>query len=391
MASEPEPPLSSPQESSALRRAQFLALDSSHLGNLARERVSKDASIRQGAAALEQAIKERGYILVLSMHHFQELLVYNDSDVVAQRIAFIQSLPLVGVINSILGEGVAGSVFDIQASEVLAAFQRPNATPRAIRDEVATQMFRLTSGAEAVRPFLVDLPAIQAELTMMAEKHRNIVAITSSDFAKISNKKVVELIKGKLHAPLDIQRNLARLEAALSEDIRQHGDERISSPDSVSAAFMADIRRRGLALADGGNPGLQILAACDVEPTEITPTTTVGEVGEWAVFRGRLKRLNRVLQLPWDGLKTRVKEERIPSGVISSALARFRPRTDEWKGSDLIDVHLACLSPYADITFVDKRTHEGLRIARQKTQELPRIIHRVEKAKNTRVILEHLR
>jgi hypothetical protein len=143
-------------------------------------------------------------------------------------------------------------------------------------------------------------------------------------------------------------------------------------------------------MANGGNPGLQILAACDVELTEITPTTTVGEVGEWAVFRGKLRRLNVLLGLPWEELKICVKEDRIPSGIISAALARFRPSTAEWKGSDLVDVHHACLAPYADITFVDKRTHEGLRLARPKMKELPRLIHRVEKAKSTRAILDHI-
>jgi hypothetical protein len=382
--------MSGAHEPTSLHRAKLIALDSSHLGNVARERVSKDTSIRQAATELERAIEERGYILALSMHHFQELLVHSSSDVVAQRISFIQSLPLVAIVNSVLGEGVAGSVFDIQAVEVMAAFERPDATARAIRDDVAARLFQLISGSEATRPFIIDLPTVRAELSAMAEKYRKIVAITGSDFAGVSKKRIADLLDGTLRAPLDIQRNIARLDAALSKDIREHGDKRISDPEGVSAAFMADIHRRGLALANGGNPGLQILAACDVELTEITPTTTVGEVGEWAVFRGKLRRLNVVLGLPWEELKICVKEDRIPSGIISAALARFRPRTAEWKGSDLIDVHHACLAPYADITFVDKRTHEGLRLARPKMKELPRLIHRVEKAKSTRAILDYL-
>ena len=64
--------MSGPHKSTSLHRAKLIALDSSHLGNVARERVSTDTSIRQAATALEHAIKERGYILALSMHHFQE-------------------------------------------------------------------------------------------------------------------------------------------------------------------------------------------------------------------------------------------------------------------------------------------------------------------------------
>jgi hypothetical protein len=310
---------------------KFIALDSSHLANIARERLSKDSSLRQSVAALERAIELSGHIVALSMHHFQELLVHSDAEVVAQRIAFIQSLPVVAVVRSFLGEGVAGSVFDIQAAEVTVAFQRAEATPHAIREDVRMRMFRLTTGAEAIQPFLADLPAVQAELALMAERHRNIVAISRSDFAAVSNRRVADFLDGKLRTPLDIQRNLARLDAALSADIRQYGDERIADPEGVSASFIADVHRRSLVLTDATNPGLQILAACDVEPSEITPATTIGEVGDWAVFRGKLRRLNEVLRLPWSELKTSVREERIPSGIISTALARFRPRTREWK------------------------------------------------------------
>lgn len=373
-----------------LKRAKFLALDSSHLGNLARELVSKDASVRQDAVTLENAIKAHDYILVLSMHHFQELLVHSNSDVVTQRMAFLQSLPLVAIVNSARDGGVAGSVFDIQAAEVRAAFQHPDARPLGIRGEVAAGIFRLVSGMEAVRSVRDNLPTLQIEMIKMAERSREIVAITRSNFAGVSHRKVSEFLSGKLHAPLDIQRNLSNLDMALKADIHKHGDHRIPDPDGVSSAFMADIYQRSLALSDSENPGLQILAWFDIDISEISLETTIGDIGDWAVFRTKLKRLNQSLGLPWNELKMRVKEERLPSGIISSALAQFRPQTAEWKGSDLTDVHLACLSLYADLTFVDKRTYEGLLKARKKLKELPRILRRVEKAKNTRVVLEHL-
>lgn len=53
-------------------------------------------------------------------------------------------------------------------------------------------------------------------------------------------------------------------------------------------------------------------------------------------------------------------------------------------------MHLACLAPYCDITFVDKRTYEGLQVARRKTKGLDAVLRRTEKAKNTRVVAEQL-
>jgi hypothetical protein len=90
------------------------------------------------------------------------------------------------------------------------------------------------------------------------------------------------------------------------------------------------------------------------------------------------------------GSKRRVSESRNPSGIIDRALRQFRPRSAEWKGSDLIDTHMACLAPYCDITFVDERTHEGLQIARKKVNDLDAILRRAEKAKNTRVVVQQL-
>ncbi len=375
---------------SSLKRARFVALDSSHLVNLARELYAPDAATRGAALALMEVLTTGNDILVLSFHHFQELLVYGDARVVAEQIRVLEALPLVALVTNQRGDGVAGSIFELQVTEVLAAFRSPNATPRMVRDAVASGIFRLTSGAEAVRVFQRELPLLQPEFVRMATRSREIVAISRSDFTGVGHRKVSEFLNGKLRAPLDIQRNLSRLGDALEADILRHGDKKIPDGGAVSAAFMADITERGRALAGSDNPGLQILTWSDVDLDEITPDTTIDEVSDWAAFRTKLKQINRVLDLPWQELKRGVSERRIPSGIIDRALKQFRPRSAERKGSDLIDTHLACLTPYCDITFVDKRTHEGLQVARKKMTDLGAVLRRAEKAKNTRVVVEQL-
>jgi hypothetical protein len=375
---------------SPLKRPRFVALDSSHLVDLARELHTPDGATRAAALALMEALTTGNDILVLSFHHFQELLVYGDARVVAEQIRVLEALPLVALVTNQRGDGVAGSIFEIQVAEVLAAFRNPKATPRMVRDAVRSGIFRLMSGAEAVRVFQRELPLLQPEFVRMAARSREIVAIAQSDFTGVGHRKISEFLSGKLRAPLDIQRNLARLGAALESEILQHGDKNIPDKSAASAAFMADIAERGRALAGSDNPGLQILAWSDVDRDEITLETTVGEVSDWAAFRTKLRQMTGALNLPWQELKRTVSESRIPSGIIDRALKRFRPRSAEWKGSDLIDTHLACLASYCDITFMDKRTHEGLQVARKKVKDLDSVLRRVEKAKNTRVVLERL-
>jgi hypothetical protein len=61
-------------------------------------------------------------------------------------------------------------------------------------------------------------------------------------------------------------------------------------------------------------------------------------------------------------------------------LRRYAQNLPERKGSELIDRYLACLAPYADITYVDKRTHENINRARRNSPEFAAVIRRVEKA-----------
>lgn len=83
-------------------------------------------------------------------------------------------------------------------------------------------------------------------------------------------------------------------------------------------------------------------------------------------------------------------ESRLLCGVIQSAVADHRPDSAEWKGSDLPDTYLACLSAYADVTYVDKRTYEALRQARPKLPKLAAIVRRVEKAADYGTVARHL-
>ncbi|MBZ9993145.1 hypothetical protein [Mesorhizobium sp. BH1-1-4] len=89
--------------------------------------------------------------------------------------------------------------------------------------------------------------------------------------------------------------------------------------------------------------------------------------------------LNAQLNLPWPELVAGVREDRLPSGIIYNAMRRFHPDTREWDGGELTDRYLAGLAAYADVTYVDKRTHEAFRIARQKSEPFAALDRHIEK------------
>lgn len=109
-----------------------------------------------------------------------------------------------------------------------------------------------------------------------------------------------------------------------------------------------------------------------------------------AVFRKKLALLNEPMGFPWTTLRARVREERLPSGVISGAIARYHPDTKEWDGSKLADRHLACLAAYADVTFVDKRTLEASRQAKQKSKPFASVVRSIERAADYVTIAQKL-
>lgn len=363
-----------------IMRPHFLALNSSHLGRVAADKAAKDRTRQRRAEALEQAFEVSGSILVLCWHHLQELFAHRSEDVVAERIAYLQSLPMVAAVASFRGEEIVGTVIDLQCFEAATAFRNPAADAVAVRDGATRGMLRLVSGADLVRPFLQHWSVMRRGFAEQERRTREVVAISRSDFAGNSNVKIVDLLKGRLRAPDDIKRQFQQLNDKLSIDIRERGDRRIPDPELSSQAFLEEVRRIGLETIRADNPALLILQACGFGISDIGPETTVADLGRMTVFRKKLGMLNEQLGLPWLELLTRVKEERLPSGVIQRAIATFHPDMQERDGSELADRYLACLSAYADVTYVDKRTHEASRQALQKSTIFASLVHSIEKA-----------
>jgi hypothetical protein len=63
-------------------------------------------------------------------------------------------------------------------------------------------------------------------------------------------------------------------------------------------------------------------------------------------------------------------------------MRRYSQDQPERKGSELNDTHMLCLAPYADQTFVDKRTLESARRARSKSPMFDRLAIGVGRASN---------
>jgi hypothetical protein len=370
---------------SSLIRSKFVAFDSSHLSNVVRDTFSSEPAHRQKAAAFERAFENSGSVLLLSWHHLQELLSHENRAVIEQRLEYVASKRLVASLKSFKDDSVVGTITDVQAREVAAAFHGPALTLDGVRDAAAEGMFTFGSGRDIVRPFMESWSPVSKAFAGRGHRHREIVAISRSDFTGVGHLKVADLLNQSARSPEEAAQQLSQMKVRLEKDIQTRGDKRIRDPaqtSKIAQAFMDDVARMGSELTRSPHPVMQILSMIGVDISEIGPETTIDDLGRLSTFRRKLEILNQSLELAFDELKAKITAERLPSSVIQAAVEKFRPDTSEWKGSDLPDSYLASLAAYADITFVDRRTHEALRQARPKWPELCTILKRTEKARD---------
>ncbi len=361
-------------------RPRFVALDSSHLAKLAQDSRSDVEVRRQSAEAFLEALEASGGIIVVTWHHFEELLRHADKALVEQRIAFFQALEMVGWVRPAMGGDTPGSIVDILALEVAEAFAQPRADAVVVRDRVAHTIFHCGPGRHAIAPYVAYLEHMQDEFRRRGEQNRETVAISRSNYVDIGSTKVADWLKGRWRTEEDAEQRLAQMAEALAADIGTRGDRRIPDAAMAAARFFDSVRATAGIAQTTQDPSPEKLLPEDIDLSEIGPDMTMNELGDLAAFRRRLRLVNECLGFSWPGLKARVNESRLPSGVIESALRRHRQDLPERKGSELIDQYLVCLAPYADVTYVDKRMHETVKRARRTSSEFAALVRRIEKA-----------
>lgn len=377
-------------KSSILSRPRLVALDTSLLSAVARDAFSRLPGQREHASAFVNSLGKLGCVVLLCWHHIEEQIAYHDPKVVADRLAFIRSLPLLAWVSSASGDEGLGSIVDILALEVSAALAL-NAGFGAVRDRVAEKLIKFGTGEQMLRPYENYWSVLQEQARARQEKTRDIVAISRSKYNDMSKIKLTDLEKAGARRPAERERHFDLLNERLAEDILLRGDKRIKNPVASAERFFDDVKSRAAAVTLGAsNPTHQIMRLHGVDPSEMEPDATPEDVGKLSAFRKRLRIVSEILAIPFDELKAGITEDQLPSCVIQDAINRYRQDTPERKGSELTDNYLACLSAYVDVTYVDKRTLENFRRVEQKCPELKPLLRRVEKASNYQMIAAQL-
>lgn len=357
---------------------RYLALDTSHLTQWAHDRTAANADVRQVASNFEAWAENNGYVFLLTLHHIEELLNHDDPSRAYDRLKCLSELKMVSWIGD--QESGPGGITTIATAEARYILSSPEATALEVREAIRSSLIRFGTGADLLGNRFEDWLALRPLVRERAKEARELVALAHTDVVDNSSQPMSELLNGSVRSGDELQRRLDLIRGSFALDIERRGDRRITDPQGLASAFMQDVKTTANGLPqDATRFVLQSLARQGVIADDIRPGSTVGEMLDLGVFRSQLSALLEEDGVSGERLR-RIQMSQMPTWLIQRAMKRFSPQPKYRDGSELNDFYLACLSAYADVTFVDKRVLEGFRQAKTKLPSLSDIIRQVERA-----------
>jgi hypothetical protein len=366
-----------------------VALDSSQWINLIRDANGSDLQLRTAARKFAESLLEKGYSIIFSFHHLQELLAYENPSKVSERLRFIQDIEFLSWVGSQRQEYGLGSILDIIAAEARVAFESGGDAAQ-IRRGAKTRLIRSGRGSD-----IVDEDPIYQEILSNWAQSRN---DRSKESEAISGFKfldpattVGQLKASRLSTSDEVAAKMVSHFQSLSKDISERGDRLIIDPKGIAADHIHKVikyrQTQPNTVSDLIDKGF-LDQGIDLD--EIHDHRSVIDLLDLGQFRSSLRFAIEGTGLPFNDLKRNISRRQLPHFLIKSVLKPIQDTQSERSGSNSVDRELACLAPYVDVLYVDKRTSEFLRQARNQTPSLSDIIGDVRKVISWRCILSEL-
>ena len=361
---------------------RLVVLDSAHLAGLVSDLCSVSRGRRRSADRFIPELIANGWLPLLCWHHVEELLQHGDDHLVDARLRYLWSWPLLAWIRPADPAAGPGSIVDILGHEAAAALANPGAPAAHVRDIACTALVQVGTGSQAIPEAFADWRVLRTALMERQENARRIAAISRWRASNIDDTRIGEWIGQPARGLSEAVLILQRLRGSLEYEITKRGDGRIADAASMADAFMAGVAHDGLAVTYGEHPSpaIQLLVNAGLDPEDIDPGATFRETMDLLAFRKRLHIAADAFGLPWPELKRKVNPHQLPVTVIEEGMRVHAHDQPERKGSELNDTHLLCLAPYADITYVDRRTLESVRRARSKLKSFDQLVGRIARA-----------
>jgi hypothetical protein len=349
-----------------LTKPKFIAIDSSILSEWSKDAYSSDGTRRKIANMVLNQISSKSWIIVITWHHFEELLRYSDDTAVENRMRFILNLPLVAWVWRADGLNEIGSVVDVLAAEVKTYLStEPDiATKKFI---FATKNCLLRFGIPSYLPTLNKWRELRSATMVLGKMQQKIASLIHATPDNNSNVPLSAL-RDKNPLSSEEQKQAYRNEiSTLKEELATRGDKRILQDEKTAQNFCNDIFSNIAKISESK----QTMDKAFVEQfgyfqDQLPEDITLGEFKDMVVRYKNLANSVKQLGLEIGSVWPRLKECRFPSGEIISEIRISRRNAPRASGSDLNDDYIASLIPYLDAVIIDKRIHGYLLQARKR-------------------------
>lgn len=343
---------------------RLIALDSSIIGNVARDFYHSNEHNQKKARHFLDYLSLKNLIPLITWHHIEELLQHNDEVVVDNRIRFIKSFPMIAWFSSVNSPSIVGSILDIQATELSWLIDNPSTSLEVVIQKTKDKLLKFSSGQDLVSIFNYDEETwkqFKENLAHRQDRRREIASIGHAKFIDMQSNKVSDFTNKRLRKPEETTKTLDILEANLERELINHGDKKLSGHKSVAQEFINEVKKSGLQLYHAqGNAQNIFLKSFGIDPMDVSSDATLQDIGYTAIYKQKIRILAETFGLNYDSLKA-IKEDLCPSWIIWRELDKVLKSAQYASGSDITDKYHSVLALYADILLVDKRFHEIFR------------------------------
>jgi len=275
----------------------------------------------------------------------------------------------------------------VLAAEVCAASEG-HSDLIAIRDRARELLINFGSGRQALGEDQRAWEDLRHALRARGD-NKDLIAAFSPLQIFDENRMIGELYKGRINSAEQIQVQIERIRGMVLREAVQSTGGKIAKAHLMADAFMRKVvAEMPSSVASVRDLLIGALVKQGVDESEIRDDCILADLSRLGVFRSQLRVIASKTGRSFEKLKT-VPLGKLPSRLIIEALKRHGQVREKRPGSDVVDGHLAVLSAYCSVLYVDKRTAEDFRRVRQKEPYLNDSIGKIVKAATFDEFLSH--
>jgi len=340
---------------------KLISIDTSVFGVIAKDYYSQNKKKSEKAHQVISHLNNEGYVPFLSFHHIREILQHQDDEVVFNRWSLIKKFPTVAWICSSVDENVLGSIVDLHELEVRLLLENKSDHLEKFANLVKSKYIKYSSGEEFIEHFELLYCQVR-ELGMIdIQRGKEIESLSHVRSKDVDNTRLSELFDSKLRTPEETKEFMKQFESDLVESLTREGDEKLSDPQDVAKSFVNEVLDEGEKLYSSNLTLYEsFVKSAGVRLDQVTPKTTVGELGYLGVYNQKVKQILESLGVPEEREVELSPSEQI-SWIIWKHMDKAMKSGKRASGSNMEDRHMGILALFTDIFTADKRVHEYFR------------------------------